>query len=573
MKRVAAALAISLAACSGGGGSSAPAVVPTAAPIASAGPGNALATLKIVIPPPPAHPSKRHPAFVASSTAGLLAQVYAHSDAAHAHLLDQLAVDISSGSTACGGTTGARTCSVQAPAPPGDDDIVITTYDQPPVGGSFTGANQLGAALVSGQTIAQGTANAISFVIGGIVKSIGLTIAPTVIHGTMPSTFNIAVTAFDADNNVIVTDGFVDALGNPVTIGLTEAPNPSLFTFTTSSLSAPSTTPILVTYSGTATSSFSGTITASAGSATGTATFKLNGPQVIEYSSGATTGPYGIALGADGRVWFGDNYVNQIGAMTTSGVVTNYSAGLSSNAQPYGVAPGADGRIWFAENGTGKFGAITTTGTITEYPVSAAGDAEQITEGPDSRIWCAEINSDNLCAVTTTGTVSTYPVTPAGANPNFVTNGPDGNVWATVGDGLNSYIIAMNTSGTEVHQYLVPGSGAFLFGITSGPDGRLWFCDSGNNYIWAVTTTGTFTHYSIPTGSVEPWSITAGPDGNLWFTEMSGPNVGRITTAGVVTEYPMPSGAGANPYYITVGADANLWFAEGTASNIGTMQW
>jgi virginiamycin B lyase len=576
MKRVVAfTLAALLAACSGGGGSSAPAALPTAAPAPTAASAVATATLKILVPAPPAHSSQRHPKFVASSTAGLLAQVYAHSDAAHAHLLDQLAVDISSGSAACGGTTGTpRTCSVQAPAPPGNDDIVITTFDAPPVAGSFTGAHQLAAALVSAQTIVQGTANSISFVLGGVIGSIGVTIAPTVIHGTMPSAFNVAVTAFDADQNVIVTDAFVDALGNPLPISLVETPNAGTFALTPSTLSAPSTTPVLMAYNGLGTSALSGSVNATAGSATGSAAFTVIGPKAIEYSSGTTTGPYGIALGSDGRVWYGNVYSNQIGAMTTSGVVTDYSTGLSSNAQPYAVALGADNRIWFAENGTGKFGAITTSGTITEYPVSAAGDAEQITEGPDGRIWCAEVNSDNLCAVSTTGTVSTYPVTPSGANPGFVTSGPDGNVWATVSYGTSAYVITMNpTYGTEVHEYPVPASNAFLFGITSGPDGRLWFCDSGNNAIWALTTGGVFTEYAIPTAGAGPWSITAGADGNLWFTEQGGPNIGRITTSGSVTEYPLPSGASASSYYITVGEDANLWLAEGETSKIATFQW
>ena len=563
--------AMCIAACAGGGSSGITPAKP--APLPSAQSGNAIATLKILVPSPPPGTTARRRQFVSPSTAGLLAQVYAHSDTTHAHLLDQLAIDISSGSAACGGTTGApRTCSVQVPAPPGDDDIVVTTYDQAPVAGSFTGANQLGSALVSGTTIVQGAANTLGFVLGGIISRIGVTATPNVLHGTIAGTLNVALTAFDADNNVIITDGYVDALGNPVSIALAESPNPALFTITPSTLSAPSTTPVVVTYNASASAPFTGTLTATAGAASGAATFTVRGPQAIEYSAGSTTGPYGIATGADNRLWYAEGYTNEIGAITTSGSLAQYSI-PTSNAQPYGVAEGSDGRIWFAENGTGDIGAVTTSGAFTEYPVSSPGDTEQITEGPDGRIWCAEINSDNLCAVSTSGSVTTYPVVPAAANPSFITTGPDGNLWATVAAGGTSYIIAMSPSGTEVHEFAVPYGGAFLFGITAGPDGRLWFCDAANNAIEAVTTSGTFSKYPIPTGGVGPWSITSGPDGNLWFTEQNGGSVGRVTTSGVVTEFAIPSGASAGSYYITTGPDANLWFAEGLSSKIGTFEW
>ena len=67
-------------------------------------------------------------------------------------------------------------------------------------------------------------------------------------------------------------------------------------------------------------------------------------------------------------------------------------------------------------------------------------------------------------------------------------------------------------------------------GITAGPDGALWFTELDGNKIGRITTAGTITEFTIPTGGSNPIGITAGPDGALWFTEGNGNKIGRITT-------------------------------------------
>lgn len=55
-----------------------------------------------------------------------------------------------------------------------------------------------------------------------------------------------------------------------------------------------------------------------------------------------------------------------------------------------------------------------------------------------------------------------------------------------------------------------------------------------------VTTSGTFTEYTIPTINSQPIGIAAGPDGNLWLTEASGNKVAKIV-ASVPSPTPYPS--------------------------------
>ena len=66
--------------------------------------------------------------------------------------------------------------------------------------------------------------------------------------------------------------------------------------------------------------------------------------------------------------------------------------------------------------------------------------------------------------------------------------------------------------------------------ITAGPDGNLWFTALSGNAIGRITTAGSVTAFPIPTASSGPQGITAGLDGNLWFTEFQGNKIRRITT-------------------------------------------
>src|ERR1700680_2304543 len=61
--------------------------------------------------------------------------------------------------------------------------------------------------------------------------------------------------------------------------------------------------------------------------------------------------PQGIAVGADGNLWFTENGSNQVGRITTAGVVTEFPAGTL----PFYIAAGSDGNLWFTEfNSAGK---------------------------------------------------------------------------------------------------------------------------------------------------------------------------------------------------------------------------
>ena len=97
--------------------------------------------------------------------------------------------------------------------------------------------------------------------------------------------------------------------------------------------------------------------------------------------------PVAIASGPDGALWFTEYYANDIGRITTAGVITAYSV-PTAGGDPAGIVAGPDGALWFVEAEGNNLGRITTSGVITEYSVPTAyRDLTWITAGPDGALW------------------------------------------------------------------------------------------------------------------------------------------------------------------------------------------
>jgi virginiamycin B lyase len=97
----------------------------------------------------------------------------------------------------------------------------------------------------------------------------------------------------------------------------------------------------------------------------------------------------GIVAGSDGNIWFIDESNNAIGKITTTGLVTEFSSGISPGAGLVGIAAGPDGNLWFTENTGNRIGRITTAGVVTEFSSNIAPNSGLggITAGPDDTLW------------------------------------------------------------------------------------------------------------------------------------------------------------------------------------------
>ncbi len=297
------AVALSLAACGGGGS----AVAPSSGAGANAptGGGSSTSALSVQINmhipgAASASSAKRRAQFVAASTQGVLVQVYAAPYTSSSPVIGTSATNVSPGSTACGGASGARTCTINIPAPPGADAFVFSTYDQPPNTGTTTfpsGAHILASGTIPSQTISAATANVVNVTLGGVLASTIITpFGYNILAGAGPKSYTLEISALDAAGNVIIGP-YLDANGNPDNIVVSEAETGgSGFTTIAVGSATPSTTATLtsssdiitVSYTGGGSAGYYTTFTATA--ATGQSLTDTFDPMFVSSTSAAYTG-------------------------------------------------------------------------------------------------------------------------------------------------------------------------------------------------------------------------------------------------------------------------------------------
>ena len=177
---------------------------------------------------------------------------------------------------------------------------------------------------------------------------------------------------------------------------------------------------------------------------------------------------------------------------------------------------------------------------------------------------------------------TTYYNVPFGlyTDTGSVVTGSDGNLWFA--ENVYKYtnyfptqaIVRMTTTGTFT-KYTLPlgwdfsSYGVSMAGMTNGPDGAIWFTDSNTNQIVRLTTAGQFTNHYFATSQYaygDIGSVATGADGNLWFTMPRTNKIVRMTTAGVMTQFPLAANTG--PLGITSGVDGNVWFIESQVNKI-----
>jgi virginiamycin B lyase len=280
--------------------------------------------------------------------------------------------------------------------------------------------------------------------------------------------------------------------------------------------------------------------------------------------STASSGVWGIAVGPDANLWFAESDANQIGQITTDGVVTEFALPTPSS-RPVEITAGPDGNLWFAEDNANQIGRITPDGTVTEFPIATAGSRPLgITAGADGNLWFNEWAGNKIGQITPDGAITEFPVPTGGSHPRLITAGPDGNVWFTE---VTANKIGQITPDGIITEFQVPTPNSAPYGITAGADGNVWFTEGNGSSekIGQITPDGTtVTEFAL---STVPGEIAAGPDGNLWFTE-SANRIGQITLDGAIREFQIPTSS-SFPLGITAGPDGNIWFTENQANQIG----
>lgn len=555
----------------------------TGAPVPShASPANAATALPLQAELPPSGPVPVTVSYALPETPGISALASGMRTSAYrrAEYISSSNTRITVTVTPVGGTGSSfgptsctsLTCTISFTANPGPTVLAFTLTD-----GIKTLSNFSTTQIIEpvGQNTFRLSANP-------VVNSVVLSLASLLVPVGTATVNTLTVNALDPDGNIITGSGnFTDAAGNPLALGLNlqntvagGAGNISIRG--PSRITAAGQAAISIYYNGACLKSGTSTVSVTpslpiAGAVIGTVmAFSPEPLNIIQYSAGiAGSSLEGIATGPDGNLWFTEGVNSRIGRITPSGVVTEFTAGVSAASLPDGITPGPDGNLWFTENSGNRIGRITPAGAVTEYSfgMSLGAKPDAIVSGPDGNLWFAEYGSSRIGVISTSGLIFevVFGIS-LGSAPRGIALGSDGNLWFTEHTGNRIGRVTTGGSVTEFSAGITAGAGPEY--ITNGPDGNLWFTENTGNRIGRITPAGVITEFStgISPGA-SPEGIIAAPDGNLWFTEAAN-RVGRITTAGTVTEFSGGITAASAPHGIGIGSDGNVWFTENAGNQV-----
>lgn len=517
-----------LAACSGGSSS----VLPK-----SSGPAPAKAKVRVSITMRvPGAASARNAALrrrftIAQNTAGALVSVYTAGNDSGTPLATTAAniePSTSPGSTCSASDAyGNRSCTFDISAPPGTDDVAITTWDQAPTGNSIpAGANELGWGLDPSVSIVAGASASVSATLSSVLASVSLDLTPATLHQIIPSTGTVGVYALDADNDVIVSNGFVDPNGNPITLSLNldNGLNGALY-LSTSSISAPSATGVQYVYapangplssSGNQTVNFSVSSSYGAVATSGAALGALYPSFVSIYDPNLSvnnTHHGGIVFDASGGVDYttpynnggisyyngsGSNVTSSYSAMATAPIlgsivsVTGAFVAIAGNqeetfSQPPGgtIGPGPNSTLMPVPNGSAvafdpnSGGIWYTSGSSAIFYPLVSGSPNPVPLGVNTSAGVAVDASSNVWIVDNVDSrIIEYP----GPNNPLQAGGVpwdvliNGNGIYVTDHGPNPAIIQLNSSGNIVNTISVPdGAVPWYMMPDNAQPGIVWF--------------------------------------------------------------------------------------------------
>jgi hypothetical protein len=472
---------------------------------------------------------------VSENTKGVHIVAYLSTDTSRSNPLGSVSADISPAACPRGVNDGA-VCpvSLEAPPDPAGIDFVVTTYDMVPNGSGNipSNANELGWGASVGNVFTAGNPPpTINLSLSSVLAQIGMALTPASLHTIIPSTATVSVYGLDADDDVIVSNGYMDTSGNALSIGLSidntlGGPNGSL-SLNPSSLNAPSPTGVVLTYPGGYQGSGSTTVTISASTGTGiNGSVTLNAVDPVFSSISdpnlSSLNPYhgGMVFDQSGGVYYttlpgsgGISYYNSSGP-----TFDHYNAPLGQeiiggsivNVEPFLRAIGGTSPATFSAPPSSTYATISPA---TPAPVSNGSAMAYQSSG--ASIWYT--SGTNLVQYPLSNAPAAYPI---GIHEQWgvaVDATPSQNVWVV--DETNDALYE-ESSGSISGPYALQSGGA-PFDILANANGLFVTDHGGNPAILKVDPSNPSASpevITVPNGAV-PWYMMADfqQAGIVWF--------------------------------------------------------
>jgi virginiamycin B lyase len=275
--------------------------------------------------------------------------------------------------------------------------------------------------------------------------------------------------------------------------------------------------------------------------------------------------PTSIAAAPNGYVWFTDMGTNKegrnlIGNVTRTGSILEFPI-PAVGSRPAGIALGAEGDMWFTEEGVGSIGRITEDGSITEFTIPEVLEPRPraITLGADGNMWFTDLglseDEQNLIGrITPEGVIKEFALPPPFTSPDALTLGSDGSIWFTESPDA----IGRITPDGIITEFTVPSVSGSQNGIALGPDGNIWFTEN-DNALGRITPAGVVTSFTgLATSTKPPQALIQGPGASLWYTD--GDRIGRLNTPIAPANEAVPTLSGQTVEDQSLSVSQGAWF-------------
>lgn len=280
--------------------------------------------------------------------------------------------------------------------------------------------------------------------------------------------------------------------------------------------------------------------------------------EVIHYPMPKGSGPHGILLDAEGRLWVSLEFAGSVVRLDGDGKIVQEvdvhmrveGSPKPMNPHPHGIALAADGKtIWFTGKKTSTVGRIDPDGTVHHFELDALGAVPiYLHAGPDGGMWGTELVGNRILHVRPDGEIKEYPIPTRNSRPIAIKPGPNGRyMWFS--EEAGNRIGRVDMQG-QIVEFPVPKvrDDEILAGLAFDGDGNLWTQSyvaaastepAGDDYVVRIDR-GILTaapgdisrldirYFKVPTRGTVMHRMKLGADGRIWFTELAKDQIGAI---------------------------------------------
>jgi virginiamycin B lyase len=241
-------------------------------------------------------------------------------------------------------------------------------------------------------------------------------------------------------------------------------------------------------------------------------------------------GPHGIAFDRHGHMWITLQFVNQIAEVTRNGKII-HAYKIPVPGEPHGLAIAADGSVWW----TGKYGSVIgrldpRSGRMKVFRLPYRYSQPIFIARGCGAMYFTELTNNTIGSITVGGKIKEYRIPGQGSRPIAVAI-RHCQVWFTQERGGYFGVLTPRTG--RFARYPIPMRSDLLASLAFDRTGTLWLelnGPQGQAEIGRVGPDMKVTLFPVPTQNATLHRIILGPGGDMWFTELGADKIGFIPT-------------------------------------------